>query len=153
MRVLTTAACLIATLIAVAAASVQPAAAESYCPNRAHASPGKAPPDLAAAVATAFQIDDATVAATAFVRCAGPKLLACSTGANLNCFKADKRRALPGATAWCRDHPDSPGIPAAATGHDTIYDWSCQGRRAVAGKVVLTVDPQGYVADNWKEIR
>jgi hypothetical protein len=39
----------------------------------------------------------------------------------------------------------------AATGHDTIYEWSCNGRRAVAGKTVMTVDPQGYIAENWKE--
>jgi hypothetical protein len=41
----------------------------------------------------------------------------------------------------------------AATGHATIYDWSCNGRRAVAGKTVSAVDPQGYEADNWKELR
>jgi hypothetical protein len=41
----------------------------------------------------------------------------------------------------------------AATGHDTIYDWSCKGRRAVAGKAMLTVDPQGYISENWKELR
>ena len=39
-----------------------------------------------------------------------------------------------------------------ATGHATIYEWSCKRRRAVAGKVVVTVDPQGYIAENWKEV-
>jgi hypothetical protein len=44
------------------------------------------------------------------------------------------------------------GIPMAATGHGTIYEWSCNGRRAVAGKAVMTLDPQGYIAENWKAI-
>ena len=106
-----------------------------------------------AAVAEAFQIDSPAVRDAAFVRCVGWKLMACYIGANLDCFKADKRHALPGATAWCRENPGSKGIPMSATGHDTIYEWSCKGRRAVAGKAVMTVDPQGYIADNWKEIR
>jgi hypothetical protein len=41
----------------------------------------------------------------------------------------------------------------AATGHATIYDWTCKGRRAVAGKPIVTVDPRGYIAGNWKKIR
>jgi hypothetical protein len=145
---------LAATILAmiVAFAPSPAAAAEPYCPNRSHASPAKVPAELNAGFATAFQLDAAAVGDGAFVRCAGPKLLGCYVGANLNCFKADRRRMLPGATAFCRDNPGSKGIPAAATGHDTIYDWSCDGRRAVAGKIVLAVDPQGYVADNWKEL-
>jgi hypothetical protein len=79
--------------------------------------------------------------------------MACTVGANLDCDKADTRRALPGATAWCRDNPGATGIPMAATGRATIYEWSCKGRRAVAGKVAMPIDPQGYIADNWKEIR
>ncbi|MGB6535489.1 MAG: hypothetical protein WBF58_05950 [Xanthobacteraceae bacterium] len=41
----------------------------------------------------------------------------------------------------------------SATGHDTVYAWSCKGRRAVAGKAAVRVDPQGYIAENWKEIK
>jgi hypothetical protein len=145
---------LFAALIAAALAQVRPAAAEqSSCPSPARASPGKVPTDLTAAVAEAFQIDDASVRDAAFVRCVGRKLMGCYVGANLDCFKADTRRSLPGATAWCRENPGSKGIPMSATGHATIYEWSCKGRRAVAGKAVMTVDPQGYIADNWREIR
>jgi hypothetical protein len=155
MRVLATAtALLFAALIGIATAPVQPAAAEQpYCPNPAHAIPAKVPTDLVAAVAETFQIDNAAVRDAAFVRCVGRKLMGCYVGANLDCFKADKRRALPGATAWCRENPESKGIPMSATGHDTIYAWSCNGRRAVAGKAVMTVDSRGYIADNWREIR
>jgi hypothetical protein len=79
--------------------------------------------------------------------------MGCYIGANLDCFKAETRRVLPGATAWCRQNPGSQIIPMSATGHDTIYEWSCHGRRAVVGKAMVTVDPQGYIAENWKEIR
>lgn len=145
---------LFAVLIAGAGATMQSAAAErSYCPNPAHARPGKVPAELMSAVAKAFQIDAASVRDAALVRCVGPRLMACYIGADLNCDKADTRRALPGATAWCLHNPGSKGIPMSATGHDTIYEWSCKGRRAVAGKAVLTVDPEGYIANNWRELR
>lgn len=133
-------------------ASTQPATAEPYCPNPAHATPAKVPPDLVSAVANTFGIDSSVVANRAFVRCIGAKLTACAVGANLVCDKADRRRELPGATQWCRDNPRSDSIPMFATGHATIYEWSCKRRRAVAGKVVVTVDSQGYIAQNWKEV-
>jgi hypothetical protein len=143
-----------AALLAAAVMPVRPAAAEApYCPNPAHARPGNVPAALMTAVAKAFGIDNAAVRDAAFVRCVGPKLMGCYIGANLDCFKAETRRALPGATAWCRANPGSNIIPMSATGHDTIYEWSCNGRRAIAGKVAVTVDPQGYIADYWKEIR
>jgi len=45
------------------------------------------------------------------------------------------------------------GPRMAATGHATIYEWSCDGRSAVPGKALVTVDPQGYIAENWKDVR
>jgi len=132
---------------------VQPAqAAGAYCPNPAHGRPAKVPADFVSAVAKAFQTDADAVRDAAFVRCVGARLMACYVGANLNCDKADMRRTLAGATAWCLQHPGATDIPMAATGHDTIYQWSCNGHRAVAGKAVMTVDAQGYVAENWKEV-
>jgi hypothetical protein len=132
--------------------SAQAAAAAPYCPNPAHARPAKPPSDLTDAVAKAFQIDAAAMDDAAYVRCVGAKLMGCYVGANLVCDKADLRRVLPGASAWCRDNPGAQDIPMAATGHATIYEWSCRGKRAVAGKTIMTVDPQGYIAGNWKEI-
>lgn len=79
--------------------------------------------------------------------------MGCYIGANLNCFRADVRRTIPTATDWCRANRGSENIPLSATGHETIYEWTCEDGRAVAGKVVVTVDPQGYIANNWKEIR
>ena len=145
---------LFAALIVAAVSPVKPGlAAGAYCPNPDHATPRKVPADLMSAVATTFQIDNDAVRKAAFVRCAGPKLIGCYIGANLDCDKAETSRSLPGATAWCRGNPGSKIIPMSATGHDTIYEWSCKGRHAVAGKAMVTVDPQGYIADNWREIR
>jgi hypothetical protein len=144
---------LFAALIVAAVSPVKPGwAAGPYCPNPDHATPGKVPADLMGAVATTFQIDNDAVRKAAFVRCVGPKLMGCYIGANLDCDKAEMSRSLPGATAWCRRNPGSNIIPMSATGHDTIYEWSCKGRYAVAGKAMVTVDPQGYIADYWREI-
>jgi hypothetical protein len=143
----------LAAVMTAVSVTLQSASAEPYCPNPAHAVPAKVPPDLVPAVAKTFGIDSAVIANGAFVRCVGAKLMACSVGANLVCDKADQRRESPGATAWCKDNPRSDSIPMFATGHATIYEWSCKRRRAVAGKVVVTVDPQGYIAENWKEVQ
>jgi hypothetical protein len=138
------------------AASVRPALAVSgaaYCAagaGRQAAVP--VPRELEPLVAKAFDISVDMARAAASVRCVGDKLMACWVGANLNCGKANASRSLPGASAYCRDHPGSAFIPMSATGHDTIYDWRCVGGRAVAGKTNLTVDALGYVADNWKEV-
>lgn len=156
MRVLPIGAGLLAALSVAlfgAAFSAPTLAAAPYCPNPAHAGPEKAPPQMTAAIARTFHIDEAAARDAAFVRCVGAKLMACAVGANLNCFKADTRRRLPGATAWCRHNPDVDNIPMVATGHATIYEWSCKGRRAVAGKLLVAVDSQGFVAENWKEVR
>lgn len=129
-------------------------AAGAYCPGGAgRLSAHAVPAALQPSVAQVFGIDVAQVRDAAAVRCVGSQLLACWVGANLNCGKADTRRRLVGATAFCRDNPDAADVPMAATGHDTIYDWRCVKGRAVAGKVVMAADPQGYVAGNWKVVK
>ena len=110
------------------------------------------PRKLEARVAEAFGLPAGLVRKEGFVRCAGTRLLACVIGANLNCFKANLSRSLPGASEYCRDNPGAGNIPMAATGHDTIYDWRCVGQRAVATRTVVAVDPPGYDAGNWREI-
>ncbi|MGD0641722.1 MAG: hypothetical protein ABSC22_13325 [Roseiarcus sp.] len=132
----------------------RPAVAAGYCPDGAsHRVAQKVPAGLAPAVAKTFGVGVDALDDAAFVRCVGAKLMACWVGANLDCGQANTQRTLPGATAYCLENPGSPGIPMAATGHDTIYEWRCDGPRAVAGKIVMPVDAQGYVADNWKEVR
>ena len=110
------------------------------------------PKKLEPLVGEAFGITADQVRESAYVRCAGGKLMACWVGANLDCGKANAHRSLLGANAYCRENPGSDSIPMAATGHDTIYDWRCDGKRAVPGKANRAVDAQGYIADNWKEV-
>lgn len=139
-------------LVLVGAVTMNAANGAGHCPNPAHARPAKVPDDLVPALAAAFGADKDAVRSGGVVRCVGGKLMGCYVGANLNCGKADMRRSSFGAAAWCRSHPGATDIPMAATGHDTIYAWSCKGPHAVPGKTIVKVDRQGYVADNWKEI-
>jgi len=90
---------------------------------------------------------------TTVFRCAGGHVLVCTTGANLPCGKANAIRTPgPGAVAWCRDHPNAAFIPAVATGHDTIFAWSCQGGVARIDRQELNVDPRGFVSQTWKTL-
>jgi hypothetical protein len=139
------------------AASVRPAFAASgarYCAAGAgRQSAAPVPGQLQSIVAKAFGISVDMARDGAVVRCDGGRLKACWIGANLDCGQANLHRSLPGASAYCRDHPGSDFIPMVATGHDTIYNWRCAGRRAVAGKPNRLVDAHGYIAGNWREIR
>ena len=142
-------ACLVA-FASIALADYAPAAG-AYCP--VGAAPHAVPAALEQSVAAVFGIGVAQVRDAVVVRCVGAELLACWVGANLNCGKADTRRRLVGATAFCRDNPDAVDVPMVATGHDTIYDWHCVKGRAAAGKVLMAVDPQGFIAGNWKVVK
>jgi hypothetical protein len=129
------------------------ASGAAFCSSAAAPrAPVPVPRQLEARVAEAFGLPVDLVRDTGFVRCAGSRLLACVIGANLNCGKANPSRSLPGASEFCRENPDADNIPMAATGHDTIFNWRCVGRRAVATKVIVAVDPEGYDAGNWKEL-
>jgi hypothetical protein len=107
-----TAFALVAVVAAAAAITLRPASAEPYCPNPAHATPAKVPPDLVPAVAKTFAIDTAIITNGAFVRCVGAKLMACAVGANLVCDKADRRREFARSNRMVsrqsaiRQHPD-----------------------------------------------
>jgi hypothetical protein len=89
--------------------------------------------------------------ATVF-RCAEGRVLLCTYGANLPCGKANTERHLPGADAWCRDHPDSDMIPTFATGSDTIYRWRCAGGASEIVGQAADTDARGFVARYWKPL-
>ena len=87
-------------------------------------------------------------------RCMNNNVWVCSFGANLPCDeKADTSSATTAAMDdFCKTNPSADGIPAAVTGHDTIYEWVCKDGKAQVGKQLLTVDPQGYIAQFWYEL-
>jgi hypothetical protein len=85
-------------------------------------------------------------------RCMEGKVSLCNTGANLVCGKANTSRRSAGAADFCKQNPGSDIVPMAATGHDTVYEWKCVGNKAVISKQVETVDPRGFLTENWKQL-
>jgi hypothetical protein len=85
-------------------------------------------------------------------RCMEGKVWLCNYGANLVCEKADARRTSAGAADYCKENPGTDVVPMAATGHDTIYEWTCAGNKAVISKQIETVDPRGFMFGNWKPL-
>jgi len=103
-----------------------------------------------------FEIDldlsSAFVATSTFTRCMNGKVWLCYVGANLACGKADVSDSA-GAAAFCRQNPNSASVPMSATGHATVYSWKCVGTKATIDQQFERVDPRGFVAENWKELR
>lgn len=86
-------------------------------------------------------------------RCMGKAVYVCNHGANIPCVKGNTSRSIPEVTAFCRQHPDADGVPAVATGHDTIYDWRCQGEEAIAEKnKIITLDRRGFKSIEWQKL-
>jgi len=120
-------------------------------PESRHAKPAKIPPDLVSAVAKAFALD---LGGSAPRSCAA-QATSCS-GARSGRISCATR---PTSAAHCRGdclvprkseserHSDGGDGPR----HDLRI--VLQGARAVPGKALVTVNPQGYIADNWKEVR
>jgi hypothetical protein len=111
------------------------------------------PPDMVAAANAALgtRMPARAALATTEFRCVDHRVAVCTTGANLNCGKADQGR-MPGTGAleWCRSNPDADFVPAFAAGHGTIYAWSCRQGEPHIGRQVSGVDTRGFVAENWK---
>lgn len=87
-------------------------------------------------------------------RCAGGHVLACAYGANIPCdSKADTSRTpAAGAESFCREHADANVVPAAATGHATVYAWRCRAGRPEIVRRVLKVDRQGFAVSFWHRV-
>jgi hypothetical protein len=83
-------------------------------------------------------------------RCADGHVLLCTYGANLPCGKVNSDRDLPGAEAWCRDHPNADFVPRFAVPSGNIYDWGCAGTSPKVIKQIEEIDPRGFVARYWK---
>jgi len=94
----------------------------------------------------------AQVQRTTVYRCAGGRTLLCARGADLPCGKANTDRRVPGADAWCRDHPHADMIPSFATGSDTVYRWRCTGSNPEIVAQVEKIDARGFLARYWKPL-
>ncbi len=88
-----------------------------------------------------------------FWRCMDGAAYICAIGANQRCdAKADRAKQNSGADNYCRENRDAAFVPAYATGHNTIYVWSCSAGRAVNGKRTIKLDRRGYRADIWYRV-
>jgi hypothetical protein len=86
-------------------------------------------------------------------RCMDGAVFICAIGANIRCdAKADRATRNPGADNYCRENRDAALVPAYATGHNGIYEWSCNAGSAVRGKQVAKLDRRGYRSDIWYRI-
>ncbi len=92
------------------------------------------------------------VQATTSVRCMNGAVWLCNYGANLTCDKADVSRNSPGADRFCKQNPDSIGVPMSVTGHATVYDWKCVGQEALIIRQTVEIDGRGFIAENWKQL-
>ena len=91
---------------------------------------------------------------TTLFRCDHGHAMVCTVGANIPCGKANTgREPGEGTVQWCRDNPAAEFVPAAATGHDTIYAWGCQAGAPRILRQPLHVDARGFVAEFWKALR
>jgi hypothetical protein len=117
------------------------------------------PPVVIAGLIKAFHAPPSGSASQAFTRgtywrCMNHAVYACNVGANLPCeSKANTARApSPGEKKYCATNHDADIIPMYVTGHNTIYDWHCNGEKPVAGKTVSQVDARGYLKNIWYRI-
>lgn len=89
--------------------------------------------------------------ASTFWRCMDGQVMVCNAGANLPCeAKANSDKTPTHAMSdYCKDNPEVDFIPMAVTGHDTIYDWSCEQGVAKVGEQISKVDAAGFIANIW----
>jgi hypothetical protein len=86
-----------------------------------------------------------------FWRCMGGKVYGCFVGANIPCeSKANTdKTATAEMTAFCKEQPNAEVMPAAVTGHETVYEWRCTNGAPEIVRQVLNVDARGYVVEFW----
>jgi len=143
---------LLAASFALSATASAAGLAAAYCGAGAGSGDRPLPPELAAAAAQALGLDAAIVGTGAYYRCSNRRLLVCAVGANLWCGKAETDAKPAAVAAYCRRHPDAAMAPMAVTGHATIYAWRCARGVPQIEPSPQSVDPDGYIADNWREL-
>jgi hypothetical protein len=146
-----------AAALALLAAAIAPGQAKAeqpadYCRRVGNDdTPRNLPPEMADKVAALFELAGQQQADAAVYRCAGGKVLACYVGANLPCARIETSRKNEAVSRYCRENPGDT-VPAAVSGHDTLFAWSCVGKNAEAGKPVWRLDARGFAAELWKPL-
>jgi len=113
------------------------------------------PPDLLPYVRSTLglSVDPARAPQSYDWRCMDGAVFVCAVGANIPCdSKADRAKTNLGAENYCRENPDAPFVPAYATGHNGLYEWSCSRGTALRGKLAVKLDRRGYRADVWHKV-
>jgi hypothetical protein len=89
-----------------------------------------------------------------FWRCMNGQVYACFVGANLPCQeKANTNRTPDEAEkTFCRDNPNADVIPAAVTGHNTIYEWRCRNGEPEIVQQIAQPDERGFISHIWYKI-
>jgi len=87
-------------------------------------------------------------------RCMDGKVYACTVGANLPCTAKANTDKTPtqAETDFCQANPASDFIPAAVTGHESIYAWRCKAGKPEINQQVFHVDKQGFIVEIWYAI-
>ncbi len=84
-------------------------------------------------------------------RCMDGSVMACNYGANLPCDAKANTDSTPtqAMNDYCAQNPGSDFIPMSVTGHETIYNWSCDGGTALAGEAIAQPDAAGFLVNIW----
>ncbi len=84
-------------------------------------------------------------------RCMDGSVMACNYCANLPCDAKANTDSTPtqAMNDYCAQNPGSDFIPMSVTGHETIYNWSCDGGTALAGEAIAQPDAAGFLVNIW----
>jgi putative hemolysin len=87
-------------------------------------------------------------------RCMDKSVWICHFGANIPCGEKADLNQMPTAAMedYCKANPAADNIPAAVTGHGTIYEWKCTDGKSELVKPLFEVDSRGYITDFWYEL-
>lgn len=87
-------------------------------------------------------------------RCMEGAVWVCHFGANIPCLDKANTDQTPTAemNKFCADDPAADNIPAAVTGHATVYAWKCSAGKPEIVRQVLNTDTQGYPVEFWYEL-
>jgi len=119
----------------------------------------KAPDAVIAGLQVAMQLPTGTppppLVQGLYWRCMDGNVYACTVGANLPCTDKANTDKTPTKEMndFCASNANADVIPMSVTGHNTVYDWHCNGTTAEVVKQLVTPDAQGYLSNIWYEIK